>query len=306
MYQEAIFEILEKNKEIDFIILDSELPGELKKEEVIFKINKINKKIKIIYLINENEKIKQKNIYKKIIKNNLNYKELEDIILNKEIKEKNIEKQKSKKIIFLGNKGSGKSVLLANIGLILSKEKIKTLIIDFDFNKTNYLIFNLKNKNKNENNIIKINSYLYYFGDFNNYFFKKLEIMNIINKFENEFETILIDSSNNFSREEKILINKLNKKIFITEAYLIEINKTKNILEKYKRKKIKSEEFEIIFNKNNINSIDNNLLNKIFKNKIIGKINYYNKFNLLINEKIKESIKNKQIIKIIKQIKGEY
>lgn len=306
MYQEAIFEILEKNKEIDFIILDSELPGELKKEEVIFKINKINKKIKIIYLINENEKIKQKNIYKKIIKNNLNYKELEDIILNKEIKEKNIEKQKSKKIIFLGNKGSGKSVLLANIGLILSKEKIKTLIIDFDFNKTNYLIFNLKNKNKNENNIIKINSYLYYFGDFNNYFFKKLEIMNIINKFENEFETILIDSSNNFSEEEKILINKSNKKIFITEANLIEINKTKNILEKYKRKKIKSEEFEIIFNKNNINSIDNNLLNKIFKNKIIGKINYYNKFNLLINEKIKESIKNKQIIKIIKQIKGEY
>ena len=265
----------------------------------------INKKIKIIYLINENEKIEEKNIYKKIIKNNLDYKILEDIILDKEIILKNSKKIKNKKIIFLGNKGAGKSVILANIGLILSKERIKTLIFDFDFNKTNYLIFNLKNKKKDENNIIKINSYLYYFGNFNNYFFKKSEIINIINKFENKFETILIDSSNDFSENEKILINNSNKKIFITEANLIEINKTKNILDKYKNKKIKSEEFEIILNKNNINSIDNDLLNKILKNKILGKIDYSNKFNLLINEKIKESIKNKQIMKIIKQIKGE-
>ena len=55
LYKEGIFEILEKNKDIDFIIIDSELPGEFKIEEVIFKINKINRKIKIIYLINENE-----------------------------------------------------------------------------------------------------------------------------------------------------------------------------------------------------------------------------------------------------------
>ena len=87
---------------------------------------------------------------------------------------------------------------------------------------------------------------------------------------------------------------------------MIELNKTKNILEKYKSKKIKSEEFEIILNKNNINSIDNNLLEKILENKIIGKIDYSNKFNLLINEKVKECIKNKKIMKLIKQVKGDY
>lgn len=299
LYQEAIFEILEKNKNIDFIILNSELPGELKIEEIILKINKYNKKIKIIYLINENEKISEKYIYKKILKKDLDFKTLENIIIGKNI---NIE-NKNKKIIFLGNKGVGKSVLVANIGLFLSKEKIKTLIFDFDINKTNYLIFKLKNKKKDENNIIKINSFLYYFGNFNNYYIKKSEIFEIIEK--NEFEKILIDSSNDFSENEKIIINNSNKKIFITEPNLVEINKTKNILEKYKSKKIKIDDFEIILNKNNINSIDNNLIKKILKNKIIGKINYSNKFNLLINEKIKENIKSNQITKIIKQIKGE-
>ena len=301
LYKEAILEVLEKKKELDFIILDSELPGELKNEELILKINKFNKNIKIIYLINENERVKEKYIYKKILKNDLNFKILENIILEKESKIENTKEIKNKKSIFLGNKGSGKSVLVANIGLLLAKEKVKTLIMDFDFNKTNYLIFNLKNKKSDENNIFKINSFLYYFGKYIN----KNEICEIIYDFENKFEKILIDSSNNFSEDERLLINNSDKKIFITEPNLIEINKTKNILEKYKNKKIQSEEFEIVLNKNNINSIDDNLLRKILKNKIIGKIDYSSKFNLLINEKIKENIKNKQIVNIIKQIKGE-
>lgn len=300
LYQEAIFDVLEKNNNIDFIIINSEIPGDLKKEDIILKINKINKKIKIIYLINENEKIEEKNIYKKILKKELNYKILENIILNKE---KIIKKTENKKIIFLGNKGVGKSILLSNISLILSKKKIKIAIIDLDYNKTIYFIFNLKNKKIEKNNSIKINSYLYYFRNFNNYDLKKIELINLLNKLEKEFEIILIDSAMDFSENEKILIKNSNKKIFITEANLIEINKTKNILEKYNNKKIKTEDFEIIINKNNINSIDENLVKKIFKNKIIGKIDYYNKFNLLINEKIKEEIKNKKILKIIEQIK---
>ena len=301
LYKEAILEVLEKKKELDFIILDSELPGELKNEELILKINKFNKNIKIIYLINENERVKEKYIYKKILKSDLNFKILENIILEKESKIEKTKEIKNKKSIFLGNKGSGKSVLVANIGLLLAKEKVKTLIMDFDFNKTNYLIFNLKNKKSDENNIFKINSFLYYFGKYIN----KNEICERIYDFENKFEKILIDSSNNFSEDERLLINNSDKKIFITEPNLIEINKTKNILEKYKNKKIQSEEFEIVLNKNNINSIDDNLLRKILKNKIIGKIDYSSKFNLLINEKIKENIKNKQIVNIIKQIKGE-
>ena len=223
LYKEAILEVLEKKKELDFIILDSELPGELKNEELILKINKFNKNIKIIYLINENERVKEKYIYKKILKSELNFKILENIILEKESKIEKTKEIKNKKSIFLGNKGSGKSVLVANIGLLLAKEKVKTLIMDFDFNKTNYLIFNLKNKKSDENNIFKINSFLYYFGKYIN----KNEICERIYDFENKFEKILIDSSNNFSEDERLLINNSDKKIFITEPNLIEINKTK-------------------------------------------------------------------------------
>lgn len=301
LYQEAIFEILEKNENIDFIILSSMLPGEEKIEKIITKINNINKNIKIICFENKNEEIVNKNIYKKYLKENLSCELLEKIILNKEeiVKKNNL----TKKIIFLGNRGSGKSIILANISLILSKQKQKVIILDFDINKTNYLIFNLKNKKAENSGIIKINSYLFYIGNFNKSLLKKQEILKLIEELEKNFDFLLIDTSGNFSEIEKILIKNSNKQFFITEANISELKKTKNILQKYKNNKIKSELFQIILNKNNLNSIDDTLIKKIIKNNIIEKIKYSNKFNRIINEKIKEIIERKDFIKIIKKIK---
>ena len=53
----------------------------------------------------------------------------------------------------------------------------------------------------------------------------------------------------------------------------------------------------------NINSIDEDIIKKIFKNKkIIGKIKYSKKYNLFINCNIKEIVNKKEFLKIIKNI----
>ena len=88
---------------------------------------------------------------------------------------------------------------------------------------------------------------------------------------------------------------------------LIELNKTKKLLEKYINKwKIEKEKFNVVFNKININSINNKILNNLFSDfNILGKINFSNKYNLIINNNLKMLNKNinKEYINIIKKMK---
>ena len=44
-YQEGILEYLDKNNNINYLIIDENLPGNLKTEELIYNIKKINNKI---------------------------------------------------------------------------------------------------------------------------------------------------------------------------------------------------------------------------------------------------------------------
>ena len=68
-YKEAILEILEKNKKIDLIIISENLLGNISFENLFEKINLLNNKIKIIFIL-EQENSELKNI---LIKNNINY-----------------------------------------------------------------------------------------------------------------------------------------------------------------------------------------------------------------------------------------
>ncbi len=102
-YREAILEILEKNKNINIIILSENIPGEIKLENLIKKIKNINEEIKIIFILEKEnnylEKILIKNNILDIYYNNkINLQELIKII-NK--KETNMEEEiiKLKKII---------------------------------------------------------------------------------------------------------------------------------------------------------------------------------------------------------------
>lgn len=118
-----------------------------------------------------------------------------------------------------------------------------------------------------------------------------------------KYEKIIIDCSNNsFKCIEKIA----DLYIFLTEPNLIEINKSKKLLEKYLYEfNIKQNKIKLIFNKYNFYSIDINLLKNIFyKFNILGKIKLNNKYNFIINKNIKiidKKIK-KEYIKILEKM----
>ena len=89
-YKEAILELLEKNKNIDLIIINEKIPGEIKLEKLIKKIKLINEKIKIIFILEKEnidlEKILIKNNIIDIYYNNkINLNELIKILNKKEI-----------------------------------------------------------------------------------------------------------------------------------------------------------------------------------------------------------------------------
>ena len=67
-YKEGILEILEKEIEIDYIIIDEKLPGEISLGNLIEKIIEINEKIKIIITVKKENKNNINFNNKKIIK----------------------------------------------------------------------------------------------------------------------------------------------------------------------------------------------------------------------------------------------
>ena len=107
IYKEGILEILEIKKEIDFIIINYDLPGKISIENLIQKIKKINSKIELIFILEtknpEKEKILQKNEIKNIYYNDeINVEQLINIIQEKNQKnKKELEEEiiKLKKII---------------------------------------------------------------------------------------------------------------------------------------------------------------------------------------------------------------
>lgn len=93
-YQEAVIEILEKNKDIDILILSAILPGEYNIYELINIIKYKNKKIKIIiFLENKENKIIEFLITKEITDIYINNEITTDEIINRIIKLKNKEEK---------------------------------------------------------------------------------------------------------------------------------------------------------------------------------------------------------------------
>ena len=333
-------ELLDLDREIDYLIINQLLPGELNFSDLIEKIHEKNNKIKIIILLFKNddnlkrtilsigvyrvlvdEEIKADNILKIINTDVKMQKYNEEILLEinkiKNQNNKNNNKNKIKKyykyfinfikkknnirfkkniITISGNNGTGKTVFSILFANALINYYNKILIIDFNY--INNSIQFIKNNNveliNKINNKVYISSNIYIFvenGKFNLEKFKKE-----INNYYSKYDLIIFDTSSENNIEiNKELINLSSKCFFITEANLIEINKSKKILEKYINKwKINNNKIKIIFNKYNKYSINKLLLKKIFvDNNILGFFRYDKKINLYINSNFKNIILKK-------------
>ena len=97
-YKEGILEILENNQDIDFIVLNSLLPGNIDTKELINKINNISRKIKIIIFLekpnDEFEKYLFENkIYKILYNNEIGINDLINIINNDQLNNEELKQE---------------------------------------------------------------------------------------------------------------------------------------------------------------------------------------------------------------------
>lgn len=282
----------------------------------------INNEIKLLreIIMENNKKIEQNKKDKKISKIiNILKKQKNKIIKNKKISNLKIIKNKTNKnskvknkiISVVGTPGVGKSIFISLFSKNVKNKKI--LIIDFDiYNKSLDLIFGYNTKNQKEKSIIKVNNNIELLSKieifFKENYVEKNKIRNILNSFSKKYDLIIIDNTSEYSCEyTKEILKNSDSIIFLSDANLIELNKTKKLLEKYINKwKIEKEKFNVVFNKININSINNKILNNLFSDfNILGKINFSNKYNLIINNNLKMLNKNinKEYINIIKKMK---
>ena len=219
----------------------------------------------------------------------------------KKLNEKN--KTKNKIISIIGSSGVGKSIFCSSFSLAF--ENKKTLIIDFDIlNKSIKTIFGVKEKvaeekelwDNNELNklIIKISDKVDLISGIDVIFqegnkVEKEIIINILSELKNKYEIILLDTSSEcFLEYTKELIEYSDLSILLVEANLLELKKSKNLLEIYINKwKINKEKINIIFNKYNSKSIDNNILEKLFFDfNILGYLKLNENYNYMINKNI--------------------
>ena len=326
-----------KNIEINNIFFN-----EIKIEEILKIINQKNNNEELKNEIENLKKIILENNNIKKNKNNDNNNKLKLIKLKnklidfKKIKKKIIKfnkinkKAKNKIISVLGTGGVGKSIFIINLINILKLNKNKILIIDFDIlNNSLHTIleknkYNKKIKNKINNFekinindlIIKINKKIDLISGVELLFDSKYKINNyklekLLKDLKEKYDIILIDTSSECIFDyTQCLVQNSDKAIFLIEANLLEIKKSKRLLEIYLENwNIKKEKINIVFNKYNLNAINLNILKNIFNEiKIIGKINFNKNYNLIINKnnRLKNKLINlkirKEYLKIINKI----
>ena len=340
-YKEGILEILENEININYIIINSELPGEIKLNNLIEKILEKNEKIKIIILIKKENKnnfykikndkkdiknnnieiikdIKNKNIIRIFYKNEIKIEQLKKYNQiknnNENNKESNNKKIKNKTIIFFGERQVGKSIIILGITKSIEKNNKKILLIEVNKKESDLLLILSKNKNNKKNLIIKKQKIKKYKKTHKKYLnknkikiiqnlivkinknidiisYKKIINFNIIKKLEKKYEYIFIEI--NSEKNNKKIIKNIDKKILIIRPNILGIKNAKKIIEKNKINK-----YKIIINNYNKYSINTEIIEKIFKEKIIGKIKYNQEYDEIINNNFKTSKENvKNLIK---------
>lgn len=274
LYMEGILEVLEINSDADYLIISEVLQGEINLTELVDKIYLINKKIKIILILNEKNNeleevlirkgvhdilynrsdineiinlLKTKNIENLNKELRLEVENLKKMIIennkNKRIKNKNYNKNDGCKILTaVGNRGTGKTSFLFFLSNIL-KEKNKILFVDLNINKNdaNY-IFDFK-KEYSEAEKINIKNYkknLDIISNLNyliNYKNKKIEeIFEQINKIKNNYNYIFIDYNFNANSNNAVLYNMCTDILFLTKINNFEVKKSKELLNDLSKK----------------------------------------------------------------------
>lgn len=326
-YKEGILEVLEKNKNIDILIINEKLPGNIYFEELIKKVKEKNENIDIIYILEKEDLkirllLKKYNIENIYLNNEITIKKLISIIENKEevkkycdknIKDNNINKvikifkdikkkkisnyfnklknknKFNKKIVITinGKNGVGKTINSILISKYFENKNKKILLVDYK--KNIKCILGIKNNINNDK--CKYNSKIDII-EFENF------IKNDLNSYKKNYDIIIIDLKNdNYYEEKNKLIKYADLNLIIMEANLLGIKLTKEIIDKLKIILNNcTNNIHILENKVNIYSIDKEIIKQCFPEiNILGKIKYRNIYDEFINKNFNYKFINKKI-----------
>ena len=315
-YKEAILEILEKDNNIDLIIMSEKISGEIKLEKLIEKIKLINEKIKLIFILekenNNLEKILIKNNINDIYYNNeINLNELIKIINKKEISMeeeilqlRKLIEEKNKNYNLIKNNRITKNNLKKKY-LNEIKNRIKTKIINTNKIKvdnpqnvsTKIITFSGNYKSGKSTLALLTSQYLAE---------KNYKVLLVDGDLENQNLSIILKKKNykKGKRIKKKIKNKYFNKNYLNKK--IKLTNKRNTIYKYQIKR-KINLLKIKINKNLyfFDGINYLLENRIIRKKIIKKLifnflNLINKnYNFIIIDlsKNNSNIINKEIIK---------
>ena len=245
LYKEGILEFLENQSEVQLILIDKDLPGEIDFKELQKSIKKINNSIQVDIIGVEN-----------------------NICL--EFEKEEIEKSKDVKPIFQKHKILG---IVGSNGI--GKTTIARLIQDFNVGKNAIIICSETISSIEEE----------------------------IEKQKSKYDLIIIDSLERIKNIPNFNFKLLDEILIISGANLVEIKKSIKLITIF-NSVVKKKQVKLLFNKVSRYSIDDILLQRVFKEvKILGKIKYNDMFDEMANtDNYQKALKDVEIKEIIERI----
>ncbi len=148
------------------------------------------------------------------------------------------------------------------------------------------------NEKKQEDEIVEIKKTLHLFST-NGEEKSEIEILKQMKMWKENYDVILIDTEKHFTS----FFEEIDKIIFLTEANVLQIKKSKIYLEEsIKNYKIEQEKINIVFNKVAKDTFSINILKNALKEyNLLGKVNNINNCNLLINHNMNQTYLEKNI-----------
>ncbi len=148
------------------------------------------------------------------------------------------------------------------------------------------------NEKKQEDEIVEIKKTLHLFST-NGEEKSEIEILKQMKMWKENYDVIIIDIEEYFTS----IFEEIDKIIFLTEANVLQIKKSKIYLEEnIKKYKIEQDKIHIVFNKVAKDAFSINILKNALKEyNLLGKVKNINNCNLLINHNMNQAYLEKSI-----------
>lgn len=267
--------------------------------------------IKLKSLLEKQEKEKTEDNKEIVYKEQLRIEEeIEKEYIIQKGRKKGRKKEKTNGVIVMvtGRGGVGKSTFIVQIAKAIQEIKKDILILDFDLlnHSISYMFSKAKAENIGEITLFKVDKNISILkGEQIKQNQKIIGKENSIEKLKMKYDIILIDTAVEcYLQTVQNLANKSDTILFISEANIPELRKTRKLLEIYEKQwNISKEKINIVFNRMKQDSIDSGILLEVFKGiEVLGEVGEIKNNNIMANQHMKKIFLEKEVQNQYKKI----